>query len=49
MKKQFINPTPIKPEKKKKHRHYWKGHCDCEYCDVVICYKCGEEKDLVNK
>lgn len=28
-----------------KHRHQWEDHCDCEYCNLEVCVKCGEERD----
>lgn len=35
-----------KPVKKiKKHYHKWEDHCDCEYCSLLVCLKCGEERD----
>lgn len=34
-----------KPKRlKKKHIHSWGEHCDCEYCQLEVCYKCGEER-----
>ncbi len=34
---------------KKVHRHKWIDHCDCEYCQIESCVKCGEERDGVTK
>ena len=28
----------------KKHRHKWDDHCDCEYCELLVCINCGDEK-----
>lgn len=27
----------------KTHRHRWEDHCDCEYCLLKMCLKCGQE------
>jgi hypothetical protein len=32
-------------EIQKKHRHKWIEHCDCEYCFLMMCASCGEERD----
>lgn len=47
--KTTLSPNKIKMtgEKRieKKHRHQWTDHCDCEYCELEMCLKCGEERD----
>jgi len=34
----------MKKDGGKKHRHKWDDHCDCEYCELEVCLKCGDER-----
>jgi len=36
--------TKLPEREEKKHRHKWEDHCDCEYCELKVCLKCGDEK-----
>lgn len=33
-----------KQKQQKVHRHKWNDHCDCEYCELEECLKCGEQR-----
>ena len=33
-------------EQKRECEHIWECHCDCEYCYLEVCIKCGEQREM---